>query len=147
MTCMTTSRAISNIEELIPQRSPIMMVDELLQVVGDDCTCCLTIREDNFFLEEDGQIAESGVIEHIAQSASAFAGYRAVAKGATEPPVGYIGEVKNFRLYRRPRLGDKLRTTIAMGVTMAGVTIITGTTIIGEETIAETQMKIFVRED
>ena len=123
------------------------MVDELLKVVGDECTCRLTVREDNFFLEEDGQMAEPGVIEHIAQSASAFAGYRAVAEGATEPPVGYIGEVKNFRLYRRPRLGDDLQTTITMGATVAGVTIINGTTFVGEETIAETQMKIFVRED
>lgn len=144
---MTTSRAISKIEELIPQRSPIMMVDELLKVVGDECTCRLTVREDNFFLEEDGQMAEPGVIEHIAQSASAFAGYRAVAEGATEPPVGYIGEVKNFRLYRRPRLGDDLQTTITMGATVAGVTIINAATLVGEETIAETQMKIFVRED
>lgn len=147
MICMTTSRAISKIEELIPQRSPIMMVDELLQVVGDDCTCQLTVRPDNYFLENDQQMVEPGVIEHIAQSASAFAGYRAVAEGATEPPVGYIGEVKNFRLYRRPRLGDVLKTTITMGATVGGVTIISGTTIVGEETIAETQMKIFVRED
>ena len=124
-----------------------MMVDELLKVVGDECTCRLTVREDNFFLEEDGQMAEPGVIEHIAQSASAFAGYRAVAEGATEPPVGYIGEVKNFRLYRRPKLGDDLQTTITMGATVAGVTIINAATLVGEETIAETQMKIFVRED
>ena len=144
---MTTSRAISKIEELIPQRSPIMMEDELLEVVGDECTCRLVVREDNFFLEEDGMMAEPGVIEHIAQSASAFAGYRAVADGATEPPVGYIGEVKNFRLNRRPRLGDVLDTTICMGTTVGGVTIITGTTLAGQETIAETQMKIFVRED
>ena len=144
---MTTLRAISSIEELIPQRSPIMMVDELLQVEGDKCTCRLLVREDNFFLEEDDQMAEPGVIEHIAQCASAFAGYRAVAEGATEPPVGYIGEVKNFRLYRRPRLGDELQTKIDMGATVGGVTIISGTTVVGEVTIAETQMKIFVRED
>lgn len=124
-----------------------MMVDELLKVVGDECTCRLEVREDNFFLEVDGQMAEPGVIEHIAQSASAFAGYRAVSDGATTPPVGYIGEVKNFRLYRRPRLGDVLQTTITMGATVAGVTIISGTTLAGEEMIAETQMKIFVRED
>lgn len=147
MICMTILRAISNIEELIPQRSPIMMVDELLEVVGDESTCRLCVREDNFFMEEDGQMAEPGVIEHIAQSASAFAGYRAVAEGATEPPVGYIGEVKNFCLYRRPKLGEILQTTIVMGATVAGVTIISGTTIVGEEVIAETQMKIFVRED
>jgi predicted hotdog family 3-hydroxylacyl-ACP dehydratase len=144
---MTTSRAISKIEELIPQRSPIMMVDELLKVEGDECTCQLTVREDNYFIESDGQMAEPGVIEHIAQSASAFAGYKAVSEGATEPPVGYIGEVKNFRIYRRPQIGDVLRTVIAMGATMAGVTIISGTTYCQDECIAETQMKIFVRED
>lgn len=143
---MTTLRSISKIEKLIPQRSPIMMVDELLRVVGDECVCQLEVRADNYFLEKDGQMAEPGVIEHIAQSASAFAGYLAVANGATEPPVGYIGEVKNFRLYSRPKLGDVLQTTITMGATVGGVTIINGTTVVAEETIAETQMKIFVRK-
>lgn len=144
---MTTLRATNKIEELIPQRSPIMMVDELLSVVNDDCTCCLLIREDNFFLEEDGMITECGVLEHIAQSASAFAGYRAVVEGATKPPVGYIGEVKNFQLYRRPKLGEILHTTISMGATLGGVTIISGITLIGDELVAKTQMKIYVRED
>lgn len=145
---MTTSKAINKIEELIPQRLPIMMVDELLWAEDDVCACRLTVRGDNFFMEEDGMLAEPGVIEHIAQSASAFAGYRAVCQGATEPPVGYIGEVKNFRLYRRPRLGDVLTTTVTMGATVGGVTIIRGTTrAADEETIAETQMKIFVREE
>lgn len=93
-------------------------------------------------------LAEPGVIEHIAQSASAFAGYRAVCEGATEPPVGYIGEVKNFKIYRRPKSGDVLTTTITMGATVGGVTIIRGIThAADEETVAETQMKIFVRED
>ncbi len=145
---MTTLRATSKIEEFIPQRSPIMMVDELLWAEDDVCACRLTVREDNFFIEQDNMLAEPGVIEHIAQSASAFAGYRAVLEGATEPPVGYIGEVKNFRLYRRPRLGDVLTTTISMGDTVGGVTIIYGTTLAKDEApIAETQMKIFVRED
>ncbi len=145
--CMTTSRAINKIENLIPQRPPIVMVDEVLAVEGDVCTCRLTIRQDNFFMEPDGMIAEPGVIEHIAQSASAFAGLRAVEAGATEPPVGYIGEVKNFHLVRRPRAGEELTTMITMGPEVQGVTIISGTTCVSGEVIAETQMKIFVRED
>ena len=135
---------MTDIKKLIPQRSPIMMVDELLEVHDDVARCSLTIREDNFFLEPDGAIAEPGVIEHIAQSASAFAGYSAIQAGATEPPVGYIGEVKRFRLNRKPRKGETLVTTITMGPTVGGVTIITGETVSGEETIATTQMKIYV---
>ena len=134
-----------DIKKLIPQRSPIMMVEELLCVNGDEATCQLTIRQDNFFIDEDGLMAEPGLIEHIAQSASAFAGYRAFEAGATEPPVGYIGEVKNFHLYKRPNVGDILITTITMGPEVEGITIIRGETKCGDDTIADTQMKIFVK--
>jgi len=134
-----------NIKQLIPQRSPIMMVDELLCVNGDEAQCRLVIKEDNFFLESDGLIAEVGIIEHIAQSASAFAGYIAVEGGATEPPVGYIGEVKNFHLSQRPGVGETLITTITMGPTVDGVTIISGECKKENgEIVADTRMKIYV---
>ena len=129
-----------------------MMVDELLCVNGDEATCQLTVRDDNFFIEEDGMMAEVGLIEHIAQSASAFAGHRAVAAGATEPPVGYIGEIKNFHLHKRPTVGDILQTTITMGAEIEGITIIKGVckavraTEDEAETLADTTMKIFVKE-
>ena len=136
---------MTDIKNLIPQRSPIMMVDELLEAHEDVARCSLTIREDNFFLEPDGAIAEPGVIEHIAQSASAFAGYSAMQAGATEPPVGYIGEVKNFHLTQRPAIGDVLITTITMGPTVDGVTIISGECKKESgEPIADTRMKIYV---
>ncbi len=146
MTFTTTLSHMLNIKQLIPQRSPIMMVDELLCVNGDEAQCRLAVREDNFFLESDGFIAEVGIIEHIAQSASAFAGYRAVVEeGATEPPVGYIGEVKNFHLIQRPAAGDTLITTITMGPTVDGVTIISGECKKESgEVVADTRMKIYV---
>ncbi len=135
-----------DIKQLIPQRSPIVMIDELLCVNGDEAQCQLTVRPDNFFIDEDTLMAEPGLIEHIAQSASAFAGYRAVQAGATEPPVGYIGEVKNFHIYRRPKIGDVLVTTITMGPEVEGITIIRGETKCGDEVVADTTMKIFVKE-
>ena len=135
-----------DIKQLIPQRSPIIMVDELLCVNGDEAQCQLTVRPDNFFIDEDTLMAEPGLIEHIAQSASAFAGYRAIQNGATEPPVGYIGEVKNFHLYSRPKIGDVLVTTITMGPEVEGITIIRGETKKDGEVVADTQMKIFVKD-
>lgn len=135
------------IKQLIPQREPILMVDELLRVEGEQASACLTVRPGNIFLAEDGTMEESGVIEHIAQSASAFAGYKAIEAGATEPPVGYIGEVKKFRSYRRPRLGEQLVTTIDLGPEVNGVTLLSAYTCVDEEKVAETQMKIFVAPD
>ena len=133
-----------SIRQLIPQRPPIVMVDELLRVEGDDAVCSLTVRKDNYFIEPDSHMAEVGLIEHIAQSASAFAGFRAIETGAKTPPIGYIGEVKHFRISRRPAVGDTLLTTISMGPEVQGVTIIHGRTMCSDITIAETQMKIFI---
>lgn len=135
------------IKQLIPQREPILMVDELLGVEGEQASACLTVRPGNIFLADDGTMEESGVIEHIAQSASAFAGYKAIEAGATEPPVGYIGEVKKFRSYRRPRVGERLVTTISLGPEVNGVTLLSAHTCVEEEKVAETQMKIFVAPD
>ena len=142
---MTTSKITCKIEELIPQRSPIIMVDELLSVKDEECTCALTIRADNYFIEEDEHMAEVGIIEHMAQSASAFAGYRVLLKGAITPPVGYIGEVKNFHLYRRPRIGETLHTVISFGTTVGGVSAISACTYCENECIADTLMKIFIK--
>lgn len=133
------------IERLIPQRDPIVMVDKLIEVKDDVAITGFTVKADNYFIDEDSLLAEPGLIEHIAQSASAFAGYRAIIAGAIQPPVGYIGEVKKFHCYRRPQPGDELRTTIMMGAEMAGITIITGETRVAAEVVADTQMKIFIQ--
>lgn len=136
-----------SIKQLIPQRDPILMVDELLEVDGERATACLTVRPGNIFLSDAGTLEESGVIEHIAQSASAFAGYKAIMAGASEPPVGYIGEVKKFRSIRRPVLGERLVTTIEMGTEVNGVTLLSAYTLVEDEKVAETQMKIYIQPE
>ena len=89
------------IKELIPQRYPIIMVDTFYDATEMECNTGLTILDDNIFCE-NGSLLEPGIIEHIAQSASAHAGYKEKLKNSPNPPVGYIGEVKKFKLYRKP---------------------------------------------
>jgi len=138
--------AADEIVEYIPQRPPIVMADAFYGIGEDGCARSgLTVCEDNIFVEE-GALSECGLIEHIAQSASAFAGYKAMEAGASEPPVGYIGEVKKFRCFRCPRVGEELQTTVTFGPEVGGVSLLTGETCVGEETLACTQMKIYVAE-
>ena len=141
---MTDSAQYPPIDRLIPQRAPILMVDRLLEAQDDTARTCLTVRPDNFFLDEDGCLDEVGLIEHIAQSASALAGYKALAQGASRPPVGYIGEVKRFRLVRRPQAGETLVTTVTLGAETGGVSLLTAETQAAGQTVATTQMKIFI---
>lgn len=131
------------IKKLIPQRDPIMMVDKFVAVEEDTAETGLTLSGSNFFIEEDGRMAEVGLIEHIAQSASAFAGHNALVVG--EPlPVGYIGEVKKFHCYTRPEVGAELQTFVTLGATVNGVTLLSGKTLVDGEVVADTQMKIFI---
>ena len=132
-----------DITRLIPQRTPILMVDELIRVEGDEADTSFEVKADNYFIEKE-HLAEVGLIEHIAQSASAFAGYKAMEAGATEPPVGLIGEIKRFHCYRCPRVGETLHTVIRMGAEVGGVTLLSGEVRVQEEVIADTQLKIFV---
>ncbi|MDO4755091.1 MAG: beta-hydroxyacyl-ACP dehydratase [Parabacteroides sp.] len=134
-----------DIKKLIPQREPIIMVDQLVSVKEDRIVTRFTVPDQNLFLYERREMAETGLIEHIAQSASAWAGYKALSSGASEAPIGYIGEIKNFRCYRRPVVGEQLQTTITFGAEMNGITILTGESRVSDELIAETRMKIFVK--
>lgn len=133
------------IKKLIPQRDPIMMVDKFYSVDGDIAETGLSLTAGNFFIEEDGKMAEPGLIEHIAQSASAFEGHKALANNLPTP-VGYIGEVKKFHCYSRPAVGSELRTTIEMGAEVNGVTILAGHTMVDGVKVADTQMKIFIEK-
>ena len=126
-----------------------MMVDKFYGVEGETAETGLSVKDNNFFIEEDGMMAEPGLIEHIAQSASAFAGHKALVEGLPTP-VGYIGEVKKFHCYGRPAVGDELRTKIEMGATVNGVTLLSGSCyrVNGSELelVADTQMKIFIEK-
>lgn len=134
-----------NIEELIPQRAPIIMVDEFMGVEDNVSRSGLTVREDNFFLDGD-VLTECGLIEHIAQSAAARVGY--VCRQMNVPvPIGFIGSVDRFSVDRLPRLGDKILTTITVLQEVMQITLIQATCAIDGQEVAGCRMKIFLDTD
>lgn len=130
---------------LIPQRPPIVMVDLLQNVTESEADTGLLIKEDNIFTQ-NGQLQEPGLIEHIAQSAAAFAGFRGYASGE-EPKLGYIGELKRLFLYARPDVGARLSTHLRVLGEAAGITLLAAETRVGDDVVATGQMKIFLKED
>ena len=135
----------SNILDLIPQRAPIVMVDELLDVYGIVSRSRFTIREENIFVD-NGILSECGLIEHIAQSAAARVGY--IFKSKNQPiPIGYIGSVNNFSISEHPRLGDTILTTIEVVQEAFNVTLIEAHCTVEEREIASCRMKIFLESN
>lgn len=133
------------IYQLIPQRKPIVMVDKLYEASLTDAETGLTIERDNLFVQDE-RFREPGLIEHIAQSAAAFAGYDTFQKGLP-PRLGFIGEVKKCRIYDLPKVGAVLRTHLHILGEVAGVTLLAAQTFEGEKLVAEGQMKIFLEDE
>lgn len=131
-----------NIKKLLPQRNPILMVDTLYSADDVEGVAGLTVQDDNFFCE-DGFFTEPGLIEHIAQSASAFVGYKALQSGA-DTPVGYIGEVKKFRLMKLPEAGNRLVTRIHIMSEVMNITLFSAETTADGQVVATCQMKLSV---
>ena len=137
-----------DIKQLIPQRFPLMMVDEFESCDANAASTSLTIRKDNYFLLPDGTMSPTGVIEHMAQSCSALAGYNARfrrSEGSDSAPIGLLGEVKCFENQRLVRLGEQVRTDIHFDLTFGSVTIARAESTVDGEVVATSQLKIFMQ--
>lgn len=130
---------------LIPQRNPIVMVDTFFRADENGAETGLHIQSGCLFCE-GGLLREPGMIEHVAQSAAAFAGYAPYTRGE-QPKLGFIGEVKKFKISRLPRVGEFLHTTLRVMGEAAGVTLIAAETRTEDEVLATCQMKIFIKNE
>lgn len=130
--------------ELIPQRAPIVMVDTLYEADDMSGKTGLTISSDNIFCR-DSYMQEPGLIEHIAQSAAAFAGYKTF-KAGLPPKLGFIGEIKKCKISTLPKAGETLVTNLKVLGEAIGITLVSAETSVGDSVIVSCQMKIFIQE-
>lgn len=126
---------------LIPQRPPFVMIDKLLKADATSATTSFVIRADNV-LCDNGKLNTSGLIENMAQTAAAMAGYRSKLINEVRP-TGFIGQISNFDCARLPAVGDELITEINEEKEVFGVAIILGKVLLNNEVIASCKMKIF----
>jgi len=130
------------ITELIPQRPPILMIDELVAQDDQQTITAFEIKPDNLFVS-DHELEEAGIIENIAQSAAARAGYYYQLHNQ-KPPLGFIGAISKVIISRYPKVGEKLKTVIVLKSEVFNISLIKGTTFVGETQIAECEMKIVI---
>ena len=135
---------IDNIETLIPQRPPFVMIDKLLSFSETTTTTGFIIKADNIFVE-DGLFKEPGLVENIAQTAAARAGY--VSQTENKPVlVGYIGAVNNLQVFLLPKTGDELITEITIENQIFDVTLISGKITCNGQLVVQCKMKIFISQ-
>ncbi len=130
-----------DIHELLPQQEPFVMVGSLVHYDEKRTVTSTEILENNIFVD-NGVFSASGIVENIAQTSAARIGYinKYILKRGIQ--LGFIGAIRNLRIYRQPRVGECVETTIEVVEDVFGMTLVEARVRAGDETIAESEMKI-----
>lgn len=130
--------------ELIPQKHPMTMVDGLISHNDQSTISRLRLNANNLFCE-NGYLSEAGLIENIAQTAALRAGYTAKLKGS-QPAIGFIGAVKNFKLYHLPKDNATLSTEVSIKAELMNALIVIGKIYTDQKLVAEAELSIFTQQ-
>ncbi len=131
------------VEQLIPQKYPMAMVDGLIEQTETSTTSRLILNPSNIFCK-DGFFVEAGLIENMAQTAALRSGYEASLK-KEKPLVGFIGSLKRIKIYKLPHDIDTIKTTITILNSLMNVLIIKGEVFCKGSLMAEGEMNIFLQ--
>ncbi len=120
----------------------MVMIDTLAGATATSADTALTITADNIFVRA-GQFSPSGLLENMAQTAAAHAGYLALQKN--EPvQVGFIGAVKDLQINRLPPAGATVRTRIEVQNKVFNATGVLARVMLNDEIVASCELKIFL---
>lgn len=134
-----------NITNYIPQKPPIVMIDEVISCSEKEIVSRLEVTENNMFVL-DGKLTESGLVENIAQTAAAKVGYECHQRNIPVP-VGFIGGVSKVHVVDLPPIGAQIETTVVIKNDVMNVTIISGHSKVGDQDLISCEMKILIQQE
>lgn len=134
-----------HITEYIPQRAPIVMVDNLL--FSDELTSLsnLMIKPQMLFVE-NGRFTEPGLMENIAQTIAARAGYHS-KQHQLPVPTGFIGSFKDLEIFELPKVDTEIQTEVQMKHEVLNVSAYEGKVTQNGKLLAKCEIKIVVLQN
>ncbi|AMO20972.1 hypothetical protein B0A78_03265 [Flavobacterium columnare NBRC 100251 = ATCC 23463] len=130
------------VENLIPQKFPFVMIDQLIAYEEGSVIAGLTVTVDNIFTS-NAIFQESGLIEHMAQSVAIYTGYQYFLK--KEPvPTGYIGSINGINIIKLPEINDQITTQVVVLQEFMGVTLVEINSSVNGKIIATGKMKTVI---
>lgn len=130
------------IESVIPQRSPFIMISNLLDADMLKFETDFIIRKENIFVK-DGILQETALIENIAQTCAAGFGFLNHQAGI-QPALGFIGSVSKLKIYALPEVDTKITTKVFVVYKMENIYLVKGEIFYLDKKIAECEMKLVV---
>lgn len=133
-----------HIFEYIPQRDPICLVHTIYESTTESVKTGFNV-EQGHLLVSNGHLTEAGIIENLAQSAAAHAGFLA-RKQNMAPKVGFIGNIKDLQIYELPAVNTEVITEVKIKAFVMNVTLVTASSTCNGKPVALCEMKIFLQE-
>ncbi|HEY9006234.1 3-hydroxyacyl-ACP dehydratase [Ohtaekwangia sp.] len=131
------------ITQYIPQRDPIVMIHNLVEVSDEHAVTQFAIDTDNIFVE-DGYLAEPGLVENIAQTAAVHVGYQCQQKNIPVP-IGYIAAVRELKIHALPKQNSTITTSIRIVNQVLELTIAQGKIEQDGQLLCSCEMRIFAK--
>jgi predicted hotdog family 3-hydroxylacyl-ACP dehydratase len=130
-----------DIQELLPQSPPFIMLDKMLHCDLETTRTSFRVKEDTIFCD-NGVLQEAGIAENIAQTCAARIGYINKYLYRNAIKIGFIGAIRNQEFLRCPRVGEVLVTQIKTIQEVFQTTLVNATVYIENELITSCEMKI-----
>lgn len=133
----------NDITKYIPQRDPFVMIHDLVSAGEDTVVTRFEIPSDNV-LVRDGFFSECGMVENIAQTVAAHAGYFASSHNQPSPQ-GYIANVKDLRVFGLATTGALLTTSVRVVNRVFDMTLCQGEVKWKDQLLCQCEIRVFVK--
>ncbi|MBS7255122.1 ABC transporter permease [Flavobacterium branchiicola] len=102
------------IQNYLPHRAPMLMVDLILDIDTNFVETIFLIEEDNIFVD-NGIFTEAGLIENTAQTCSSIVGKKYFfdengTENGNVNVIGFISAIKNLKIFLLPKVGNTITT-------------------------------------
>lgn len=130
----------SAIESYIPQRTPFIMVDNLVAASLEKFETDFQVLPDNIFMQ-NGLLREFALIENIAQSSSLGLAVLKMTSGKKTID-GFIGGISKLKLFDLPRVNDIIQTFVVVVAQLENMFLVRGDTFVNGRKMLECEIKL-----
>lgn len=136
-----TQSTFPPIEELIPHRKPMLLLDAITLITDDCIQAESVIGEDCLFLQENGTLEPVACMEMLAQC---FAGGHCLSQKSSW---GYLAAMKKMEVLGTVHKGDTVRAEVRATAQLGSIVVVEGKLYKDNDCVLQGQFKIYIPEE
>jgi predicted hotdog family 3-hydroxylacyl-ACP dehydratase len=111
--------------EFMPHKSPMLLVDRIIEFDDEEKSSVIeaSVKHDNIFLNSEGNLEETALIEIMAQAAAAQHGFN-LAREEKKEEKGFIVGIRKFVVSRQVQAGDSLIVEVKLGPEIESLSVV-----------------------